>query len=145
MENIKKNKILKLENKISSNKTLTKQKEKTINCLKQTTNKNKFKPEEKKVQTPTYENNKNSYYNIKEENEKANIKAPYNFTDLNNIGSRMNQLKHREPDESIQMLMPKENNNKLKKPILSINTYLPFIRKFHDFSKTKKPTSKTHL
>ena len=113
MENIKKNKIIKLENKISSNKTLTKPKEKTINCLKQTTNKNKLKPEEKKVQTPNYENNKNSYYNIKEENEKANIKAPYNFTDLNNLGSRMNQLKHREPDESIEMLMPKENNNKL--------------------------------
>lgn len=113
MENIKKNKIIKLENKISSNKTLTKQKEKTINCLKQITNKNKLKPEEKKVQTPNYENNKNSYYNIKEENEKANIKAPYNFTDLNNLGSRMNQLKHREPDESIEILMPKENNNKL--------------------------------
>jgi len=113
MENIKKNKIIKLENKISSNKTLTKQKEKTINCLKQITNKNKLKPEEKKVQTPNYENNKNSYYNIKEENEKGNIKAPYNFTDLNNLGSRMNQLKHREPDESIEILMPKENNNKL--------------------------------
>ena len=113
MENIKRNKIIKLENKILPNKTLTKQKEKTINFHQQTTNKNRIKIEQKKVQNKKYENNKYSSYNLKEEKEKTNINSPYNFTDLNNLGSRMNQLKHREPDESIEMLMPKENNNKL--------------------------------
>ena len=76
-------------------------------------NKNKFKNEEKKYQNENKENLK--YYNITEDKELfSEKKVPYNFSDLQNLGSRMNQLKHREPDESIEMSMPKENVNKIE-------------------------------
>ena len=54
------------------------------------------------------------YNKIKEEKEiTSEKKVPYAFTDLNNLGSRMNQLKFREADESIEMSMPRENVKKL--------------------------------
>ena len=70
--------------------------------------------EEKKVENENKENLKYPYNKIKEEKEiTSEKKVPYTFTDLNNLGSRMNQLKFREADESIEMSMPRENVKKL--------------------------------
>ena len=115
IENLKKNKLLKLENKKTSIKTILKSEDIFINSKQsmKIKNKNKFKNEEKKYQNENKENLK--YYNITEDKELfSEKKVPYNFSDLQNLGSRMNQLKHREPDESIEMSMPKENVNKIE-------------------------------
>ena len=115
IENLKKNKLLKLENKKTSIKTILKSEYIFINSKQsmKIKNKNKFKNEEKKYQNENKENLK--YYNITEDKELfSEKKVPYNFSDLQNLGSRMNQLKHREPDESIEMSMPKENVNKIE-------------------------------
>ena len=108
-ENLKKGKLIKIENK----NTLPKHNEKTTDTIP-TSNKNKIKKEEKKVENENKENMKYPYNKIKEEKEiTSEKKVPYTFTDLNNLGSRMNQLKFREADESIEMSMPRENVKKL--------------------------------
>ena len=108
-ENLKKGKLIKIENK----NTLPKHNEKTTDTIP-TSNKNKIKKEEKKVENENKENLKYPYNKIKEEKEiTSEKKVPYTFTDLNNLGSRMNQLKFREADESIEMSMPRENVKKL--------------------------------
>ena len=108
-ENLKKGKLIKIENK----NTLPKHNEKTTDTIP-TSNKNKVKKEEKKVENENKENLKYPYNKIKEEKEiTSEKKVPYTFTDLNNLGSRMNQLKFREADESIEMSMPRENVKKL--------------------------------
>ena len=72
------------------------------------------KNEGKKSKKENKENLKSSNNQIKEEKEIINEKkVPYNFTELHNLGSRMNQLKHREPDDSIEMSMPRENINNI--------------------------------
>ena len=108
-DNLKKGKLIKIENKY----TLSKHNEKTPDTIP-TSNKNKIKKEEKKVENENKENMKYPYNKIKEEKEiTSEKKVPYTFTDLNNLGSRMNQLKFREADESIEMSMPRENVKKL--------------------------------
>ena len=76
------------------------------------------------------QNNNNNINQIKEKrsnNDKENIiekenkieeeiidnkKNGTNFANLQFLGSKINQLKYREPDESVEMTMPKENLNK---------------------------------
>ena len=109
-EKIKKGKLIKIENKL----TLQKHNEKPPNIIQSLTNKNKAKIEEKKVQNDNKENTKYPYNKIKEEKEiTTEKKLPYKFSELHNLGSRMNQLKFREADESIEMSMPRDNMNKL--------------------------------
>ena len=107
-ENLKKGKLIKIENKY----TLSKHYEKPPNIIQST--KNKTKNEEKKIENENKENMKYPYNKIKEEKEIViEKKVPYTFADLHNLGSRMNQLKFREADESIEMSMPRDNINKL--------------------------------
>jgi hypothetical protein len=117
IENITKNKFMKIEKKLTSDKISSKINEKSNNSKQSTINsiKNRIKNEEKKPQNENKENLKISNNQIKEEKELVSEKkVPYNFTDLNNLGSRMNRLKHREPDESVEMSMPRENINKIE-------------------------------
>ena len=117
IENITKNKFMKIEKKLTSDKISSKINEKSNNSKQSTINsiKNRIKNEEKKPQNENKENLKISKNQIKEEKELVSEKkVPYNFTDLNNLGSRMNRLKHREPDESVEMSMPRENINKIE-------------------------------
>ena len=68
----------------------------------------KNKKELKKDNSDNIKNNVNNN-NFKEEKEIINDKKiPYNFSDLHNLGSRMNQLKFREPDESVELSFPKD-------------------------------------
>ena len=116
IENITKNKFMKIEKKITSDKIISKVNEKSNTSKQSTINsiKNRIKNEDKKPQNENKENLKVSNNQIKEEKELfSDKKVPYNFTDLNNLGSRMNRLKHREPDESVEMSMPRENINKI--------------------------------
>ena len=70
---------------------------------------NKNKKELKKDNSDNIKNNVNNNNDIKEEKEIiADKKIPYNFSDLHNLGSRMNQLKFREPDESVELSFPKD-------------------------------------
>ena len=108
---------MKIEKKLTSDKISSKINEKSNNSKQSTINsiKNRIKNEEKKPQNENKENLKISNNQIKEEKELVSEKkVPYNFTDLNNLGSRMNRLKHREPDESVEMSMPRENINKIE-------------------------------
>ena len=117
IENITKNKFMKIEKKLTSDKISSKINEKSNNSKQSTINsiKNRIKNEEKKPQNENKENLKISNNQIKEEKELVSEKkVPYNFTDLNNLGSRMNRLQHREPDESVEMSMPRENINKIE-------------------------------
>ena len=116
IENITKNKFMKIEKKITSDKIISKVNEKSNTSKQSTINsiKNRIKNEDKKPQNENKENLKVSNNQIKEEKELfSDKKVPYNFTDLNNLGSRLNRLKHREPDESVEMSMPRENINKI--------------------------------
>ena len=61
------------------------------------------------------EDNKEKYHNpenkAEEEEDKENKKSDNNFSNLHMLGSKINQLKYREPDESVEMTMPKESTN----------------------------------
>ena len=101
--NVKRKGNEKAKNSEKSNKL----KQKDINTIK-------AKKEKKKVQNDNKENTKYPYNKIKEEKEiTTEKKLPYKFSELHNLGSRMNQLKFREADESIEMSMPRDNMNKL--------------------------------
>ena len=111
IENIKKNKLIKIEKIIQPNRTITKDSE-ILNHKNQTIiNKNKKKKEEINRRNDNKENSIFTNNNTIEDREIISAKkTPYNFTNLHNLGSKMNQLKHREPDESIEMTIPKEIN-----------------------------------
>ena len=115
MENFNKNKNIKQEKKITADKNNSKINEQSISIQSTAYNyKDKIKNEGKKYKKENKENLKSSNNQIKEEKEIINEKkVPYNFTELHNLGSRMNQLKHREPDDSIEMSMPRENINNI--------------------------------
>ena len=115
MENFNKNKNIKQEKKIIADKNNSKINEQSISIQSTAYNyKDKIKNEGKKSKKENKENLKSSNNQIKEEKEIINEKkVPYNFTELHNLGSRMNQLKHREPDDSIEMSMPRENINNI--------------------------------
>jgi len=115
MENFNKNKNIKQEKKITADKNNSKINEQSISIQSTAYNyKDKIKNEGKKSKKENKENLKSSNNQIKEEKEIINEKkVPYNFTELHNLGSRMNQLKHREPDDSIEMSMPRENINNI--------------------------------
>ena len=115
MENFNKNKNIKQEKKITADKNNSKINEQSISIQSTAYNyKDKIKNEGKKSKKENKENLKSSNNQIKKEKEIINEKkVPYNFTELHNLGSRMNQLKHREPDNSIEMSMPRENINNI--------------------------------
>ena len=115
MGNFNKNKNIKQEKKITADKNNSKINEQSISIQSTAYNyKDKIKNEGKKSKKENKENLKSSNNQIKEEKEIINEKkVPYNFTELHNLGSRMNQLKHREPDDSIEMSMPRENINNI--------------------------------
>ena len=115
MENFNKNKNIKQGKKITADKNNSKINEQSISIQSTAYNyKDKIKNEGKKSKKENKENLKSSNNQIKEEKEIINEKkVPYNFTELHNLGSRMNQLKHREPDDSIEMSMPRENINNI--------------------------------
>ena len=115
MENFNKNKNIKQGKKIIADKNNSKINEQSISIQSTAYNyKDKIKNEGKKSKKENKENLKSSNNQIKEEKEIINEKkVPYNFTELHNLGSRMNQLKHREPDDSIEMSMPRENINNI--------------------------------
>ena len=115
IENIQKNQHQKRENNKTAYNTINKQEEKLIIKSQSTFDggNNKIKTEEKKTKNDNKGNMKYTF-NSEEKELLSEKKIPYNFTELNNLGSRMNQLKHREPDESIEMSMPRENINKIE-------------------------------
>ena len=60
------------------------------------------------------DNKGNSHYTenkAEEEEDTENKKTDNNFSNLHMLGSKINQLKYREPDESVEMTMPKESAN----------------------------------
>lgn len=111
---VKNNKLNNKPNKNLTNKEQNKNKlniydnkdnKKTENIIN---NKNKNQTEEKKQN-----NNKDlKDSKIEEEKEILETKTQTNFSNLHILGSKINQLKYREPDESVEMTMPKENVNK---------------------------------
>ena len=103
-KNNKKNDIKK-ESKIISNNN----NQKNENCLN-----NLNQNEKRKSQDDIKKNIKHSDDNkIEEEKEnKDNKKFKNNFSNLNILGSKINQLKFRDPDESVEMTMPKESQDK---------------------------------
>ena len=115
IENFNKNKLIKQEKKIISDKTNSKCNENSINIQSIAYKyKDKIKNEKKMPKKEDKENFKKSINQMNDEKEIINgKKVPYNFTELHNLGSRMNQLKHREPDDSIEMSMPRENINNI--------------------------------
>ena len=85
-------------------------------------NKNKNQMEEEKQnnnkinknQIEEEKQNNNKINKIEEEKEIIDVKKNpnNNFTNLHLLGSKIDQLKHREPDDSVEMTMPKESLNK---------------------------------
>ena len=111
--NNKQNKLLSNQNKdLNSNKNkpnINDHKE----ILKNNINKSQNQSEEQKSQNDKIEPNINKENKIEEEKEIIdNKKIITNFANLHLLGSKIDQLKHREPDESVEMTMPKENTNK---------------------------------
>ena len=114
---IKDNKIYNKQNKINldkiqnkdlnsnnKNKSLNGDKEEVKNDINQTNESNKQKDEKGIIKEDKIEEEKEIL-------DKKKILT--NFTNLNLLGSEIDQLKHREPDESIEMTMPKEKTNKI--------------------------------
>ena len=100
-----KNLTNKEQNKNKLNAYVNKDNKKTENIIN---NKNQNQTEEKKQN-----NNKDLKDNkIEEEKEILEKKTQTNFSNLHILGSKINQLKYREPDESVEMTMPKESVNK---------------------------------
>ena len=103
-----------LESKTLTNKISKKDRKNPLNKIQLMLNNfdykiNKNKKELKKDNSDNIKNNVNNNNDIKEEKEIiADKKIPYNFSDLHNLGSRMNQLKFREPDESVELSFPKD-------------------------------------
>ena len=56
-------------------------------------------------------NSHNTKMKTEEEEDEDNKKTNNNFSNLHMLGSKINQLKYREPDESVEMTMPKESTN----------------------------------
>ena len=113
------------ENKLKNiQKTNILNKDKNKNKLNKPENKNNIKNELLKInknqieennQNINKDNNNNNNKNSKIEGEKEEVaekKTQTNFSDLNILGSKINQLKYREPDESVEMAIPKDNMNK---------------------------------
>lgn len=120
----------KIMNKINNNNFVEiSYKNKKENLSKLKTNKNKFeikKDNSKKNYISDCLNNKednsknnednngnshNKENKTEEEEDTENKKTDNNFSNLHMLGSKINQLKYREPDESVEMTMPKESTN----------------------------------
>ena len=122
------NKLDETKNNKLNNKQIKNFKNKELNKNKQ--NINEKKNNNKNDTLILKQNNNNNINQIKEKksnNDKENIiekenkieeeiidnkKNGTNFANLQFLGSKINQLKYREPDESVEMTMPKENLNK---------------------------------
>ena len=122
------NKLDETKNNKLNNKQIKNFKNKELNKNKQ--NINEKKNNNKNDTLILKQNNNNNINQIKEKksnNDKENInekenkieeeiidnkKNGTNFANLHLLGSKINQLKYREPDESVEMTMPKENLNK---------------------------------
>ena len=117
-------------NKINNNNFVEiNYKNKKENLSKIKTNKNKFeikkdnskknyisdclinKEESPKNNDDNKGNSHNSKIKTEEEEDEDNKKTNNNFSNLHMLGSKINQLKYREPDESVEMTMPKESTN----------------------------------
>ena len=117
-------------NKINNNNFVEiNYKNKKENLSKIKTNKNKFeikidnskknyisdclinKEESPKNNDDNKGNSHNSKIKTEEEEDADNKKTNNNFSNLHMLGSKINQLKYREPDESVEMTMPKESTN----------------------------------
>ena len=117
-------------NKINNNNFVEiNYKNKKENLSKIKTNKNKFEIKKdnskknyisdcliNKEESPkNNDDNKGNSHNTKikteEEEDEDNKKTNNNFSNLHMLGSKINQLKYREPDESVEMTMPKESTN----------------------------------
>ena len=107
---------------IKSNKSNNKQNKNTKNSEeynnKSNINKNKDKDikkvEKNKSQTEEEKSQKDLKENKAEGKEIINLKKyEKKFENLNLLGSKVNQLKYKEPDESAEVTMPKENLNKI--------------------------------
>ena len=120
------NKIQEIKNNKSSNKQLKSFQNKDLNKNKSNINEKKDnkifdnlilknninQTNEEKSKNDNKENNNDKHNKLDEEKEIFdNIKYENNFTNLHLLGSKINQLKYREPDESVEMTMPKENKN----------------------------------
>ena len=122
------NKLDETKNNKLNNKQIKNFKNKELNKNQQ--NINEKKNNNKNDTLILKQNNNNNINQIKEKksnNDKENInekenkieeeiidnkKNGTNFANLHLLGSKINQLKYREPDESVEMTMPKENLNK---------------------------------
>ena len=122
------NKLDETKNNKLNNKQIKNFKNKELNKNQQ--NINEKKNNNKNDTLILKQNNNNNINQIKEKksnNDKENInekenkieeeiidnkKNGTNFANLQFLGSKINQLKYREPDESVEMTMPKENLNK---------------------------------
>ena len=120
----------KIMNKINNNNFVEiSYKNKKENLSKLKTNKNKFeikkdnsknnyisdclnnKEDNSKNNEDNNGNSHNKENKTEEEEDTENKKTDNNFSNLHMLGSKINQLKYREPDESVEMTMPKESTN----------------------------------
>jgi hypothetical protein len=110
---IKENKLTNQPNKNIINKEKNKNK---FNIYENDNNKKNEKEiiNKNHIEEEKKENDKdnNNITKIEEEKEILEKKTQINFSNLQFLGSKINQLKYRDPDESIEMTMPKENTNK---------------------------------
>ena len=101
---------------IKINKNQIEEEKQNINKI----NKNQIEEENQnnnkinKNQIEEEKQNNNKINKIEEEKEIIDVKKNpnNNFTNLHLLGSKIDQLKHREPDDSVEMTMPKESLNK---------------------------------
>ena len=101
--NNKQNKNTKSSEEYNNKSNINKNKDKDIKKVE----KNKSQTEEEKSQKDLKENKA-------EGKEIINLKKyEKKFENLNLLGSKVNQLKYKEPDESAEVTMPKENLNKI--------------------------------
>ena len=110
------NEFIEIKSNKSNNKQNKNTKSSEENNNKSNINKNKDikKVEKNKSQTEEEKSQKDLKENKAEGKEIINHKKyEKKFENLNLLGSKVNQLKYKEPDESAEVTMPKENLNKI--------------------------------
>ena len=110
------NEFIEIKSNKSNNKQNKNTKSSEENNNKSNINKNKDikKVEKNKSQTEEEKSQKDLKENKAEGKEIINLKKyEKKFENLNLLGSKVNQLKYKEPDESAEVTMPKENLNKI--------------------------------
>ena len=110
------NEFIEIKSNKSNNKQNKNTKSSEENNNKSNINKNKDikKVEKNKSQTEEEKSQKDLKENKDEGKEIINHKKyEKKFENLNLLGSKVNQLKYKEPDESAEVTMPKENLNKI--------------------------------